>query len=212
MNTKQLSTHGSIRTLTRQVLGNSVVFAATQLGDGARHRLAHMLLQALTRLDHHRRKLPVHKVITLHRNPLGAPGLLLDGKKGPSLSFSHDGQRLWAAMCRKSNVGIDVAYPEEFAGGYPFARAFRSEEMDWARTLCPNDAARGAALAWSAKEASVKAIGSGFNLFDPLDVRVGSPQRREQGFLFEVMADRPITVWARTEGRGWLAVALDRQD
>ena len=66
----------------------------------------------------------------------------------------------------------------------------------------------GAALIWAAKEASVKAIGAGFNLFDPVEVRVGPPLVREQGMLFEVLVDRPISTWARTEGSGWLSVAL----
>ena len=114
-------------------------------------------------------------------------------------------------MSSKGRVGIDVAYPEEFAAGYPFDRAFRPEELDSARALCHNDTARGAALIWSAKEASVKATGAGFSRFDPLDVRVEAPHFSEQGIRFEVLADRPICAWARTEGRGWLCVALASQ-
>jgi phosphopantetheinyl transferase len=111
-------------------------------------------------------------------------------------------------MTGRGNVGIDVAYPEEFAGAYPFQRAFSAEELDCAEALCPNDTARGAALMWAAKEASVKATGAGFNFFDPLEVRVGTPLVREHGVLFEVLADRPISTWVRTVGRGWLSVAL----
>ena len=112
--------------------------------------------------------------------------------------------------CPSAIAGSGSGRPcaEEFASGYPFARAFRPEELDWARALCQNDTARGAALIWSAKEASVKATGAGFNRFDPLQVRVGAPLIKEQGFLFEVLADRPITAWARTEDTGWLCVAL----
>jgi phosphopantetheinyl transferase len=124
------------------------------------------------------------------------------------LSFSHGKGRLWAAMSGRGNVGIDAAYPEEFVGAYPFHRAFSNEELDCAKALCPNDRARGAALMWAAKEASVKATGAGFNLFDPLEVRVGTPFVREMGILFDVLADRPVSVWVRPEGRGWLAVAL----
>ena len=140
--------------------------------------------------------------------PLEDHIFLLGTRQGPSLSFSHGEGRLWAAMCSQGSVGIDVAYPEEFTGGYPFARAFRPEELDCARALCHNDTARGAALIWSVKEASVKATGAGFNLFDPLEVRVANPLLRGQGILFEVSAGGPISAWARTEGRGWLAVAL----
>ncbi len=200
--------HGTIYTLNRLVPGNFVVFASNQSRRGTKHSLALMLLQALARLDpcwH----LPANEnALTLHENSLGKPYLLLGDQPGPSLSFSHGNERLWAAMSSKGRVGIDVAYPEEFAADYPFARAFRPEELDSARTLCHNDTARGAALIWSVKEAAVKATGTGFNRFDPLDVRVGAPIFREQGIRFEVLADRPIIARARTEGKGWLCVAL----
>jgi phosphopantetheinyl transferase len=124
------------------------------------------------------------------------------------LSFSHGNGRLWAAMSGRGSVGIDVAYPEEFRGAYPFGRAFSAEEMACAGALCPGDTARGAALMWAVKEAAVKATGAGFNFFDPLEVRVGPPLYKEQCVLFEVTADRPISTWVRTEGKGWLSVAL----
>ena len=200
--------HGTIQTLPGPVLDSSVVFASTASQRGAGPWLALVLLRALARLDPRWGALPDENALTLHKSALGGPCLLLGDKQGPSLSFSHGEGRLWAAMSGRGSVGIDVAYPEEFTGGYPFARAFRTEELDCARALCPNDSARGAALIWAAKEASVKATGAGFNLFDPLEVRVGTPLVREQGVLFEVLADRPISTWVRTEGRGWLSVAL----
>jgi len=202
-----LKTNGTIHTLSRLVPEGIVVFASTQSRRGLKHGLAYMLMQTLARLDPRWSLLPDRDRLTLHESTLGGPYLLLGDQQGPSLSFSHGKERLWAAMSSKGRVGIDVAYPEEFAADYPFARAFRPEELDSARAICHNDTARGAALIWSAKEASVKAIGTGFNRYDPLDVRVGAPILREQGIGFEVLADRPIAVWARTEGTGWLCVA-----
>jgi len=111
-------------------------------------------------------------------------------------------------MSAEGGVGIDLAFPEEFEDGYPFARAFRMVELDCARAFCRGDRALGAALLWAVKEASVKATGAGFNLLDPLEVRVGFPLVGEQGILFEVLADRPISAWARKENGGWLSVAL----
>jgi phosphopantetheinyl transferase (holo-ACP synthase) len=105
-------------------------------------------------------------------------------------------------------VGIDVAYPEEFTNLYPFARAFRAEELECARGLCRRDTALEAAMVWSAKEAAVKAAGIGFNLIDPLEVRVGNPSVTEQGIFFEVLAGRPVSAWVRKEDRGWLCVAF----
>jgi hypothetical protein len=199
---------GKIHLLAPLVPGGSILFASTKSGSGAGHRLASTLMGALARLDPHWSHWPDESALTLHKGTLGGPCLLLGEKQGPSLSFSYGRERLWAALCSKGRVGIDVAYPEDFVTGYPFDRAFRPEELDCARALCHNDKARGAALIWSAKEASVKATGEGFNHFDPLQVRVRAPLVKEQGFLFEVLADRPITAWARTEDTGWLCVAL----
>jgi hypothetical protein len=200
--------HGPIHTLAGLVPGDSVVFACTHSRPGAGLCLASMLMRTMVRLDPRRRIPPGKNTLTLHKSTLGRPCLLVGDKPGPSLSFTHGEGRTWAAVCGTGSVGIDVAAPEEFAGDYPFARAFRPEELDCARELCPNNTTRAAALIWSAKEAAVKATGAGFNRLDPLDVRVGAPLFREQGILFEVLADRPISVWAKTEGRGWLSVAL----
>jgi phosphopantetheinyl transferase len=166
-----------------------------------------MLLRTLGRLDPGSSASPHEKTLTFYKGALGRPCLLLGDEQGPSLSFSHGEGRLWAAMCSEGSVGIDVAYPDEFDGGYPFSRAFNPEELDWAGGLFHKDRARGAALIWSVKEASVKATGVGFHLFDPLDVRVEISLFREQGILFEVSAGRPISACTRAQGRGWVSVA-----
>ena len=198
---------GTIPALSSPGLWGSVVFTSAPSVQGAGQHLALVLLQALARLDP-RWSGTDEDGLTIYKSALGGPLLLVGDREGPSLSFSRGKGRLWAAMSSRGSVGIDVAYPEEFAGAYPFHRAFSNEELDCAETLCPNDTARGAALMWAAKEASVKATGAGFNFFDPLEVRVGTPLVREQGVLFEVLADRPISTWVRTEGRGWLSMAL----
>jgi hypothetical protein len=216
----QASTHwprdpverGTLHALPRPVLGGTVVFASTQSSHGAGLYLALNLLRELGRLDPRWCYPPDDNALTLLKSVLGSPCLLLWGKPGPSLSFSHGEGRLWAAMSGRGSVGIDVAYPEEFAGDYPFYRAFGPEELDCVRDVCRNDTARTAALIWSLKEASVKATGAGFNLFDPVHVRVGTPLFKEQGIMFQVQAGRPVSAWAREEGRGWLSVAWLSRD
>ena len=199
---------GEIHTVCSLGLRGPVVFTSTPSVQEARPDLALALLRALGRLDP-RWSVPADESeLTIHKSALGGPCFLVGGRQGPSLSFSHGKGQLWAAMSGQGRVGIDVAYLEEFMGAYPFGRAFSAKELDCAETLCPNDQARGAALMWAAKEAAVKATGVGFNLFDPLEVRVGAPLVREEGILFEVLADRPISTWVKTEGRGWLSVAL----
>jgi len=199
---------GTIHALPRHVLGVSVVFASCEERPGAGPSLALELLRTLARLGPRRQSQPDEKTLTLHKSALGRPFLCLGEVEGPSLSFSHGKGRLWAAMAAQGSVGIDVAYPEEFADGYPFIRAFKDEELDWAKALCDNDTARGAALVWSAKEAAVKATGTGFNFSNPLEVRVGAPLFSEHGILCQVTAGRPVPAWARPQDTGWLSVAL----
>lgn len=199
---------GTVHILSGLLPGSLVVFTSTVTGGEGGLNLAPVLLRALGRLDSRWRTLPGENALALRKSALGRPHLLLGGQQGPSVSFSHGEGRLWAAMCSQGCVGIDVAYPEEFDGGYPLARAFNPEELDVSMTICSNDTGRGAALLWSAKEAAVKAAGAGFNRFDPLEVHVKPPRFKEKSILFEVFADRPIWVWARAEGRGWLSVAL----
>ncbi len=199
----------TIHTLPRLFPGERVVFGSTAAMPGAKPALILRLLRELA-LDNPDWSAPARgEALTLKKSAIGRPYLLLGNQKeGPSLSFSHGGGRLWAAMCGNGSVGIDVAYPEEFRGEYPFARAFRPEEQDYARALLPHDEVRGAALIWSLKEASSKAVGSGFNLFDPLEVCVRTSLFREEGLLFEVLAGSiPVLAWAREEGEGWLSVA-----
>ena len=111
--------------------------------------------------------------------------------------------------CReRGRWGLTWPTRRSLPGVYPFARAFRAEELKYARALCSNDTVRGAALVWSAKEASVKAVGAGFNLLDPLEVRVGNPSVTEQGVFFEVSAGRPVCRLVRKEDHGWLSLAF----
>jgi len=200
--------HEAIATTTDVAPWGPVVLASTESRPGAKILLAFRLLRALAWLDPRWSVPPDESALTIHKSALGGPCLFLRGERGPSLSFSHGEGRLWAAMSGAGKVGIDVAYPEEFTSCYPFARAFRAEELECARALCPGHIGRGAALVWSAKEASVKATGAGFNILDPLEVRVGNPSVTEQGILFEVSAGRRVSAWVRKEDHGWLSVAF----
>jgi len=198
----------AIHSLSPLGIRGSVLFASAPSVKGAGPRVALSLLRTLARRDARWNAPADENGLTFHKSALGAPFLFVGDREGPSVSFSHGKGRLWAAMSGTGNVGIDVAYQEEFSGTYPFHRAFSAEELECAEALCPMDAARGAALMWAAKEASVKATGAGFNLFDPLEVRVGTPFIREQGVLFEVLVDRPVSTWVTAEDKGWLSVAL----
>lgn len=208
LRSQDLFEQGTIHALPGLTAEETVLFTSAPLKREAGPRLALRLLGALGRLDPRWRSTIAENAFTLHKTPLGGPYLLLGDRQGPSLSFSHEEGRLWAAMGSHGCVGIDVAYPEEFTGGYPFKRAFRPEELNCDRAFGHKNTARAAALIWSLKEAAVKAAGTGFNCYDPLEVRVTNPRIGGQGILFDVWAGGSISAWARAEGRGWLAVAL----
>jgi phosphopantetheinyl transferase len=192
---------------TCPALGDFVIFSSIESSAGAKQYLARRLLQTLEQLDPAWNGWSYERSI-LVKTALGKPFLLLNGNEGPSLSFSHGEERLWSAVSSKGRVGIDVAYPEDFADGYPFARAFHPDELEWASALCHSNTARGAALLWSVKEASVKAVGTGFHRFDPQQVRVGMPLVDENKFLFRVWLQQSISVWSVALDEGWLSVAL----
>jgi len=111
--------------------------------------------------------------IALSHGSLGRPVLYVDGRKGPSVSFSHVHGIVWAAMGLGSvGVGIDAAHGNEFQHSYPFDRAFHRDELLLCIGRCRNNRQEAAAMLWSVKEAAAKALGCGFHLLDPLDLRV----------------------------------------
>ncbi len=112
----------------------------------------------------------------------GRPRLLVGESEGPCISFSHGESHTWAALCKGTSCcGIDVAGAAEFAGGYPFHRAFHDEELRLAGRCIGLNQQEKAAMLWSAKEAVVKALGCGFHLIGPLDVEIGHLRPTDDG-------------------------------
>ena len=110
--------------------------------------------------------------IKLSADAFGKPELIINGGAGPSISFAFCGQRLWTALSLTGDtIGVDAADPGEFSESYPFERVFGPEEIRFILDshVPPQESA---ALLWSAKEACVKALGLGFNLFGPDAVAV----------------------------------------
>jgi hypothetical protein len=161
--------------------------------------------------------------------PLGNPCLRIGESRGPALSFSEGGGRVWAALSGgESAIGIDVAGSDEFPEDYPVGRVFNPEELQHAQRLTGGDTAAACALLWSVKEAFVKALGCAFHFVDPLQVRV-SPSEEEapgpdRGYAFPVglsaksltrfppSASRHVSVHARPLSQLWLSSAhLDRR-
>jgi phosphopantetheinyl transferase len=144
---------------------------AAERRPGSRRELKNLLLHAMIDRMHEER---IHlSDIDFSAGALGRPLLLIRGRLGPSISFSNSDGKTWAAMgVGGSRIGIDAASGREFDRKYPFHRAFGNEELRFVveRFRVPRSDA--AALLWSAKEATAKALGCGFHLVDPLDLRV----------------------------------------
>jgi phosphopantetheinyl transferase len=163
--------------------------------------------------------------IQLTRGLLGRPHLLLGQYRGPAISFSEGGGRVWAALSGDaSDIGIDVAGVDEFPGEYPFHRVFNPQELEHALSLVDGDLGRASALLWSVKEAVVKALGCAFHLVDPRQIIVhpaaGKVAEGNCGNTFTVglsgkalmrfpMAGRSLWVHSLPrQNMWWLSIAL----
>ena len=147
-------------------------------GAGDKHRLVSTLWDHLVAMESplwkrcqssNRAAFPIQVV----RGPLGRPHLLLGEYRGPAISFSEGGGKVWAALCGdESDIGIDVAGTDEFQREYPFHRVFHPQELQHALRLAGGDLEKASALLWSIKEAVVKALGCAFHLVDPRQITV----------------------------------------
>jgi phosphopantetheinyl transferase (holo-ACP synthase) len=159
--------------------------------------------------------------IQVVRGTLGRPELLLGESRGPAISFSKGGGRVWAALCGDdSDIGIDVAESDEFGRDYPVQRVFHPEEFEHALSLADGDPENASALLWSIKEAVVKALGCAFHLVDPRHISV-YPAAVENGKYtfpvglsgkalnrFPLVDGRPLRVRSLPQGKLWLSFAL----
>lgn len=163
--------------------------------------------------------------IQVARGLLGRPHLLLGEYRGPAISFSEGGGKVWAALCGdESDIGIDVAGTDEFQRKYPFHRVFHAQELQHALRLAGGDLEKASALLWSIKEAVVKALGCAFHLVDPRQITVypstGGAVGGDGGYTFPVglsgkalvrfpmAASRSLWVRSLPQRKMWLSIAL----
>ncbi len=112
--------------------------------------------------------------VTLGYDENGKPQLNIGEFSDMAVSFSHISDMLWASLsCSGNHLGMDVARAEEFEGNYPFQRAFHPEEL-YSSRIDIHEIRESAALLWSVKEAVVKALGIGYGVLGPLDIRIES--------------------------------------
>jgi len=199
-------------------------------GTGDKHRLVSTLWDHLMAMESpfwkrcqssNRAAFPIQVV----RGLLGRPHLLLGEYRGPAISFSEGGGKVWAALCGdESDIGIDVTGTDEFQREYPFHRVFHVQELQHALRLAGGDLEKTSALLWSIKEAVVKALGCAFHLVDPLQITVYPSVEGavggDDGYTFSVglsgeaqmrfpiSASRSIWVRSLPQRKTWLSIAL----
>ncbi len=121
--------------------------------------------------------------IRLEYDELGKPQLKIGESMDMAVSFSHVSDMLWAALSAPGNhLGMDVARAQEFEDNYPFRRAFHPGDL-CSSMLDVHGIRESAAMLWSVKEAAVKALGIGFGLLGPLDIRIKSLEDRTTHYI-----------------------------
>lgn len=161
-------------------------------GDGAKRRLVTVLWDHLVKMGNplstsHLASSRSTFPLRVTRDLLGKPHLLLGAHRGPAISFTQGGGRVWAAISGDdSELGIDVAETVEFEGGYPVHRAFHRQELQRVSHLAGGHLEKALALLWSVKEAVVKALGCAFHYVDPLDIHVCPSAGEGEGPTFRV--------------------------
>ena len=199
-------------------------------GAGDKHRLVSTLWDHLVAMESplwkrcqssNRAAFPIQVV----RGLLGRPHLLLGEYRGPAISFSEGGGKVWAALCGdESDIGIDVAGTDEFQREYPFHRVFHPQELQHALRLAGGDLEKASALLWSIKEAVVKALGCAFHLVDPRQITVypsvegAAAEDGGHSFTvglsgkallrFPIAARGSLCVRSLPQGKLWLSIAL----
>lgn len=197
----------------------------TDAGEARRHLVSILWEHIVTTDSRYLRCHPSFNVaassIRVVHASLGKPHLLLGEYRGPAISFSEGGGSVWAAICGdESDIGIDVADPDEFRGDYPIHRVFTSQELQHVVRLGEGDVGEASALLWSIKEAVVKALGCGFHLVEPLDIHVDPCIEKDGECTFPVRlsgkaldrlsidAGQPIWVRSLPQAKMWLSIAF----
>lgn len=174
--------------------------------DGAKKELYNALYHALMRYDSSWEE----TTWQLDQDALGQPRLRSSNLDGPSISYSHGAGRLYGAMTGMGHVGCDYSAKSDFKLNYPVGQAFLPEE--WGRALDTHEEPESAAaLLWSVKEAVVKALGTGFHYYDPLEFEVELLDAHANGYYNIVRAQKTYVVWSTAMEEGWFSLAVVRR-
>lgn len=185
--------------------GGPLVFGSLPYEPGARLKLATLLLERLGEL------VPAWAGaaarLSLASTYLGQPRLLVDGRPGPGVSFSHAGDRIWGAVAAHGRVGLELV-PRSWrpSGAFPDSPGLREAARLLARVGA--EPAEAPALLWALGSAALKAIGVGCRYTSPEQLSLTSPTLCPGGFRCAVRVGGLVPAFARREGAFWLALAL----
>lgn len=139
---------------------------------------------------------------------LGRPHI---GATNYSVSFSSSDDILYGAISRTATLGIDVAAAVEFSGNYPFHRVFQEKELSLVTPFC-GDRSESAAFLWACKEATAKAMGTGFKGISPRSIEITACRPQSTGFVVEICNDANLSASAGRMADRWLALAIRNPD
>lgn len=100
-------------------------------------------------------------------NSNGKPRLASPSDGGVEFNVSHSGRLALIAVSRAGRVGVDIETLERRVGGVLGSRAFSDGERARITRLPVQDRTRAALEHWTAKEAYLKAIGTGLRALPP---------------------------------------------
>ncbi len=125
----------------------------------------------------------------LSYDALGCPRLKTKSPSPLALSFTSDGQRIWAALAEAEALGIDAENRRNFVPPYPYNRVFSEDDFLAVSKFCTTKE-DSAAMIWVCKEAVVKRRGTGFHGIDPRDIHILSC-RQCSPFIYQAVVSAP---------------------
>ena len=182
-----------------------ILYDRIPAGDGAQTILYRTLYQRLVSYDQ-----SLRGDLSSGKDTSEPPSAGSSLPEEPSFSTSRGNGHLYGAMSGLGHVGCHYTARSEFEMNFPVGTAFLPEE--WGRALNVQDQPESAAaLLWSVKEAVVKALGTSFHYYDPLEFEVELMEARENGFLNIIRAQQTYAAWSVFQEEGCFSLAVVRR-
>lgn len=186
--------------------GGPLVFGALPFEPGIHLTLAALLLRRLGELCPAWAGAAARR-LALTRTYLGQEELLVEGRPGPTISFSQAGETLWGAVAAHGRVGLELV-PRSWRPPEPFPDSPSLREAARLLARIGAEPAEAAALLRALGGAALKALGVGCRYVSPDRLSISTPTLWPGGIRCAVRAGGLVPAFARPEGAFWLALAL----